>query len=121
MPRSMTAARSCPPPSSLPERLPSPQLLRNQLRALPIVASVEDAHVLWIGAQVNTGRPRVHFRVRVRTCREVPGGAIGGLHPDLPRPVQLRRVRVQGPFSLPILEDARKLLLLLRRFAPVSS
>jgi penicillin G amidase len=29
-------------------------------------------------------------------------------HPDLPCPVQLRRVRVQGPFSLPIVEDARR-------------
>src|SRR5207253_4196321 len=55
-----------------------------------------------------------------RTGGEVSGRAIGGLHPDLPRPVQLRRVRVQGPFSLPIVEDARRLLLLLRRFAPVS-
>ena len=76
------------------DRLPMPQPLGDQLHALPIVASVQDAHVLWIGAPVNAGRPRVHSRVRVRTSREVPGRAIGGLQPDLPGPVQLRRVRV---------------------------
>src|SRR5207245_1883839 len=41
-----------------------------------------------------------------RTSREVPGRAIGGLDPDLSRPVQLRRVRVPRPFSLPTVEDA---------------
>src|SRR2546428_5825727 len=97
-----------------------PQPLCDQLGALPIVASVQDADVLRIGAQVNTGRPRVDFRVSVRTSCEVPGRAIGGLNSDLSCPVQLRRVRVPGPFSLPIVEDAGGILLLLRRFAPVS-
>src|SRR5207253_3005260 len=59
--------------SSLRDRLPTPQPLGDQLRALLIVAPVEDAHVRRIGAQVNARGPRVHFRVRVRTGREVPG------------------------------------------------
>src|SRR6266850_5219271 len=48
------------------DRLPMPQPLCDQLRAFPSVA-VEDAHVLGIRAQVDTGRARVHSRVRVRT------------------------------------------------------
>jgi hypothetical protein len=100
------------------DRLPTPQPLCDQLRASSIVVSVQDDHVLWIDAPVNTGRPRV--RAGVRTSREVPGRAIGGLQQDFSRPVQLRCVRVPGPFSFPIIENARRLLPLLHRFAPVS-
>ena len=46
------------------DRLPMRQPLCDQLGAFPIVASVQDAHVLGIGAQVNTGRPRVDVRVQ---------------------------------------------------------
>src|SRR5205085_5450422 len=105
--------------SRLRDRSPILQPLSDQLGTLPVVTSVQYPHVVWIGAQVNTGGPRIDFRVRVRMRREVPGCAIGGLNPELPRPVQLRRVRVQGPFSLPIVKDAGRVLLLLRRFAPV--
>jgi hypothetical protein len=73
-----------------------PEPLCNQLRASAIVAPVQDAHVLWIGAQVDTRRPRVYFRAFFCTSCEVPRRAIGGFHPDLARPVQLRRVRVQA-------------------------
>src|SRR5262245_65535179 len=52
--------------------------------------------------------------------REVPRRAIGGLDPDLARPLQLRRVRVPGPLALPVVEDAGRVLPLLRRFAPVA-
>ena len=55
----------------------------------------------------------------VRTGREVPRCAVGGLQPDLSRPLQLRRVRMQGPFALPVVEDARSVLPLFHRFAPV--
>ena len=92
--------------SGVRRRLPMRQPLSDQLGASPIVPSVQDAHVLGIGAQVNTGRPRVDLRVSVRTSCPVPGGAIGGLESDLSRPVQLRRVRVPGPFAFPIVEDA---------------
>src|SRR6476659_3084927 len=100
------------------DRLPTPQPLCDQLRASSIVVSVQDDYVLWIDAPVNTGRPRV--RAGVRTSREVPGRAIGGLQQDFSHPVQLRCVRVPGPFSLPIVENARRLLPILHRFAPVS-
>src|SRR5712691_2980677 len=85
-----------------------------------VSAEYEGGHRIRLGAPVDTGRPRVHSRARVRTSREVAGRAIGGLESDLPRPVQLRRVRVPGPFSLPVIEDAGRVLLLPRRFAPVS-
>src|SRR5205814_500904 len=51
--------------SGVRDRLPIPQPRCDQLGALPIVAPVQDAHVLGIGAPVNTGRPRVDYRVRV--------------------------------------------------------
>ena len=61
---------------------------------MPIVASVQDAHV---------------FRVRVRASCEVSGRAIDGLDSDLSRPVQLRRVRVPRSFALPVIEDAGRI------------
>src|SRR5262249_55907321 len=63
--------------SGILDRLAKPQPLCDQFRAFLIVASVQDARVLWIGAPVVTGRPRVHSRVRVRTSREVAGRAVG--------------------------------------------
>src|SRR5882762_11366107 len=109
-----------PQASAFRDGLPILQPLSDQFRASPVVASVQDARVLWVGAQVDTGSPRIQCRVCIRTRRPVSRRAIGGFHPDLASPVQLRRVRVLGPFSLPIVENARRLLLLLRRFAPVS-
>ena len=97
-----------------------PQPLCDQLGTFAIVASVQDAHLLGIGAQVNAGRPHLDFRVSVRTSCEVPGRAIGGLNLDFPRPLQLGRVRMPRPFSLPVVEDAGRGFPLLRRFAPVS-
>jgi len=55
--------------SSRDDRLPKLQPLCDQLRASPIVVSVQDAHVLRIGATVNTGRPRVRARVRQTVLR----------------------------------------------------
>src|SRR5262245_20366605 len=106
--------------SALADRLPLSQLLRDQLRAPSFVASVEDAQVLRLGAQVHTDRPRIHLLTCVRTRRKKTVRAIEGLQPDLPRPLQLRRVRIQGPFAPPEVEDSRRVLLLLRGFAPVS-
>jgi hypothetical protein len=48
------------------------QALCDQLLAFPIVASVQDDQILWIGAPADTGRPRVHSRLLVRTSREAP-------------------------------------------------
>jgi len=49
------------------------QPLCDQLGAFPIVASIEDAQVLRIGAQIDTGRPRADFRVGLRPRCEVSG------------------------------------------------
>src|SRR5262245_38416785 len=73
--------------SAVCDRLPTSQLFCDQLRALLIVASVHDAHVFGIGAQVDTGGPLVDVRVSVRTSCPVPGRAIGGLDSDLSRPI----------------------------------
>src|SRR5262249_57289954 len=55
------------------DRLPVTQPLCDQLGAFPIVASIEDAQVLRIGAQIDTGRPRADFRVGLRPRCEVSG------------------------------------------------
>ena len=49
----------------------------------------------------------------------VPSRALGRLQSDLPSPLQLRRVRVQRPFSVPIVEETRRLLPFPHCFAPV--
>ena len=96
-----TASRACAPRVSKSDhqpirlisgdrhRLPEPQPICDQLRALLIVLFVKGSHVPWLGATVNTGRPRVQFRLRVSTGREVPSGAISGLQSNSSRPVQL--------------------------------
>src|SRR5262245_547255 len=106
--------------SGVRDRLPLLQTVCDQFRAFPIVATVEGLHVPWFGAPVDTGCPHVQLSARVRMSRPISRSAIDGLQPDIPRAVQQRRVRVEWPFSVPIVEDARRLLLLLHRFAPVS-
>src|SRR6185503_233877 len=101
-------------------RLPMRQPLCDQLCALPVVASVQDAHVLGIGTQIKTGCPLVHVRVRIRTRYPVPGRAIGRLQSDLSSPVQLGRVRVSWPFAIPIVEDAGRIFPLLHSLAPIT-
>ena len=64
-----------------------------------------------VGPPINTGRPHVHIRICIRASREIPGRTIGGFQPDLTYSIQLRRVRIQRTLSLPIIEDARWLLL----------
>src|SRR5439155_15996879 len=91
-----------------------------QLGSLPIVASVHDSHVLWISAQIDTRRPRVDLGVSVGTSCKVASGAIDGFNSYLSGPGQLRRVWMPGPFSVPIIENARRLLPLLHSFAPIS-
>jgi hypothetical protein len=69
------------------DRIPMPEPLGDELYALAIVASVQDAHVRWLGEHEDDGGARVHVS---RPRREVPRCAVGG--PDLARPFQLRRV-----------------------------
>ena len=52
--------------------LPVLHPLCDQLHALPIVASIQDGQILWIGAQVDTGRPRAHLGVRLDASDEIP-------------------------------------------------
>ena len=110
---------SCALSSGVRERLPMTQPLCEQLRASLIIAPVEDAEILGIGAPENTRRAHIHFCACVRSGCPVPRRAIGRLHPYLACPYQLRRVRVHRPFALPIVEDTRRLLALFHRFAPV--
>src|SRR5262249_62104976 len=92
--------------------------LCDQLDALPIVTAAHDVDIRRSGAQVDTGRPCVEAGVGVRTSGEIAGSALGRLELDLSGPVQLRRIRIQGPLSLPIVKKPRWLLLLLHSFAP---
>src|ERR1051326_1284583 len=52
--------------------------------------------------------------------REVPVRSVDGLDSNLSRPVQLRRIGVPGTLTIPVIEDAGRILLLLRRFAPIA-
>src|SRR5512132_4032829 len=56
----------------------------------------------------------------IRPCRPVPGGAVGGLHPDLAGALELRGIRVPRALALPEVEDAGRIPTLLRSLAPVA-
>src|SRR6188472_2211180 len=58
--------------------------------------------------------------VAIRPCRPVPGGAVGGLHPDLAGALELRGIRMSRPLALPEVEDAGRIPALLRSLAPVA-
>ena len=70
--------------------------------------------------EVDAGRARVDLRVGVGAGREVPGGAVGGLEADLAGALERRCVGVPRALSLPTIEDAGGVLLLLGRLAPVA-
>src|SRR5207302_7288856 len=59
-------------------------------------------------------------RVTIRPCRPVPGGAVGGLHPDLAGAFELRSIRVPRALALPEVEDAARIPALFRGLAPVT-
>src|SRR5262245_55521578 len=121
----LAAARSSPMEGLLgrrlctPDRSPMPQPLGDEFCALAVVASVQDAHVGRRRAQIDAGGARIDL-LSVRTSGPVSRCAVGGLQPNLSGSLQLRRVRLQRSFALPIVEDARSILPLLDRFAPVS-
>ena len=70
--------------------------------------------------QIDARRPRVHVRIRIRAGRQIAGCAVVGFQPDLAGSVQLRRIRIERPLAVPVIEDARRPLPLLHRLAPVS-
>ena len=82
------------------------QPLGNERRTFAIVATVQNARIIRIGAPIDTRCARVEMRIGIREGREVPGGAVGGFQPDLPYSVQLRRIRIQRPLTIPIIEEA---------------
>src|SRR2546423_11945802 len=69
---------------------------------------------------IDAGGSGIEPRVAIRPCRPVPGGALGGLHPDLAGALQLRGIRVPRALALPEVEDAGRIHALLRSLAPVA-
>ena len=82
------------------------QPLGNERRTLAIVAAVQNARIIRIGAPIDTRCPRVEMRIGIRSGREVPGGAVGGFQTNITYSVQLRRIRIQRPLTSPIIDKA---------------
>src|SRR5688572_7187366 len=101
-------------------RLPLPEALRDQLGALLLAPAVQHLKVCGVGSEVDTGGPGIQLGVAIRPCRPVPGGAVGGLHPDLAGALELRSIRVPRALALPEVEDAGRIPALLRSLAPVA-
>src|SRR5205807_4317046 len=66
------------------------------------------------------GRSGIQLGIAIRTCRPVPGSAVGGLEPDLTGALQLRGIRVSRALALPEIEDAGWIPTLPRSLAPVA-
>src|SRR4029077_8112664 len=49
--------------SHIPDGFPLRQPLRNERRTFPIIATVQNAYVVWMGAPIDTSGPRVHIRI----------------------------------------------------------
>src|SRR4051794_8918640 len=97
-----------------------PETFGDQLGALAVVAAVQDVQVRRLGAEVDAGGAGVEVGVAVGTRGPVAGGAVGGFQADLAGALELRRVRVQRAFALPVVEDPGRRLPLARRFAPIA-
>src|SRR5215207_4735105 len=69
---------------------------------------------------VDAGGSEIQLGVAIRPCYPVPGGAVGGLHPDLAGALELRGIRVPRALALPEVEDAGRIPALLRSLAPVA-
>src|SRR3546814_12591870 len=57
------------------DALPMLQALCNQLRALSVIAPIQDAQVFRIGAQIDAGRLGVHLQLRFRKRGKISGPA----------------------------------------------
>src|SRR3546814_11821015 len=77
------------------DALPMLQALCNQLRALPIIAPIQDTQVFRISAQIDAGRLGVHFHLRFRKRGKISGPAFGGLELYLACSVKLWRLGMQ--------------------------
>src|SRR5256714_12805952 len=69
---------------------------------------------------IDAGGSGIQLGVAIRPCRPVPGGAVGGLHPDFAGALELRSIRVPRALALPEVEDAGRIPPLLRSLAPVA-
>src|SRR5207248_5091548 len=69
---------------------------------------------------IDAGGSGIEPGVAIRPCRPVPGGSVGGLHPDLAGALELRGIRVPRTLALPEVEDAGRISALLRGLAPVA-
>src|SRR5262249_38952023 len=101
-------------------RLPLLEALLDELSPFLLASAVQHLEVGGIGSKVDAGRPGVQRGVAIRPCRPVPGGAVGGLHPDLAGALELRGIRVPRALALPEVEDAGWIPALLRSLAPVA-
>src|SRR5215217_137181 len=104
----------------VPGRLPLAQALRDELGPLLLATTVQHLEVRGVSAKVDPGGSDVQPWVAIRTCRPVPGGAVGGVHPDLAGALELRCIRVSRPLALPEVEDAGGIPALLRSLAPLA-
>src|SRR3546814_13992963 len=66
------------------------------LRALSVIAPIQDAQVFRIGAQIDAGRLGVHLQLRFRKRGKISGPAFGGLELYLACPVKLWSIGMQG-------------------------
>src|SRR3546814_1635220 len=89
------------------------------LRALSVIAPIQDAQVFRIGAQIDAGRLGVHLQLRFRKRGKISGPAFGGLELYLACPVKLWSIGMQGALPPPEVEYTRRVLLLFHRLAPV--
>src|SRR5262245_49154810 len=101
-------------------RLPILESPGNQLSPLFIIPAIHACQVVRSRTQVYPGRPRVEGGVGVGARGPVPGRAIDRIEVDLAGSLELRGVLVQRALALPVVEDTRRVLPLLRGLAPVA-
>src|SRR5436305_6438143 len=101
-------------------RFPLPEALRDELGPLLLAPAVQHLEVCGVGSTIDAGGSGVQPGVAIRTCRPVPGGSVGGLHPDLAGALELRDSRMSRALAIPEVEDAGRIPALLRSLAPVA-
>src|SRR3954451_12553759 len=102
------------------DRLPVLEPCRDQLSAEVAVGAVQDLQIRRIRTPVLADRAGLQARIRVRAGGEVAACPIGGFEQDLAGALEPRCLRVARPLTVPEVEDARRVLLLLGGLAPVA-
>jgi hypothetical protein len=87
---------------------------RSRCARLLRITGVEDAQFGGVGAEVDAGRPRAEEGIRLGAGRPIARGAVGGLEPDLAGAFELGSVRRSRSRAVPEVEDARRVVALLR-------